>query len=157
MLCEHFNHIICRFWINHLLLCLVLHFTHAGEYLALTGEKLNGHEMMACGLATHYYPSEVGLEFLHDCFSLCRFLAQGFYFHFIVDCSDFFSFPIYINRNLIGLITDLIHWLLMIRLSLKPPLSNMVILFSQIRRVLSEGILFYFPSIISDSCIVVLH
>ncbi|KAK3030616.1 hypothetical protein RJ639_039976 [Escallonia herrerae] len=26
----------------------------AGEYLALTGEKLNGVEMVACGLATHY-------------------------------------------------------------------------------------------------------
>ncbi|KAI3894217.1 hypothetical protein MKX03_022642 [Papaver bracteatum] len=28
-----------------------------GEYLALTGDKLNGVEMMACGLATHYSPS----------------------------------------------------------------------------------------------------
>ncbi|GMN56345.1 hypothetical protein TIFTF001_025453 [Ficus carica] len=27
---------------------------HLGEYLALTGEKLNGEEMFACGLATHY-------------------------------------------------------------------------------------------------------
>ncbi|PON85599.1 Enoyl-CoA hydratase/isomerase, HIBYL-CoA-H type [Trema orientale] len=27
---------------------------HLGEYLALTGEKLNGAEMVACGLATHY-------------------------------------------------------------------------------------------------------
>ncbi|XP_043697951.1 3-hydroxyisobutyryl-CoA hydrolase-like protein 1, mitochondrial isoform X2 [Telopea speciosissima] len=27
---------------------------HIGEYLALTGEKLNGAEMLACGLATHY-------------------------------------------------------------------------------------------------------
>ncbi|XP_051119663.1 3-hydroxyisobutyryl-CoA hydrolase-like protein 2, mitochondrial [Andrographis paniculata] len=27
---------------------------YLGEYLALTGEKLNGVEMMACGLATHY-------------------------------------------------------------------------------------------------------
>ncbi|XP_073301682.1 small ribosomal subunit protein mS47 [Primulina huaijiensis] len=27
---------------------------YLGEYLALTGEKLNGTEMMACGLATHY-------------------------------------------------------------------------------------------------------
>lgn len=26
----------------------------SGEYLALTGEKLNGVEMIACGLATHY-------------------------------------------------------------------------------------------------------
>ncbi|XP_074279999.1 3-hydroxyisobutyryl-CoA hydrolase-like protein 1, mitochondrial isoform X2 [Silene latifolia] len=27
---------------------------HIGEYLALTGEKLSGAEMLACGLATHY-------------------------------------------------------------------------------------------------------
>ncbi|KAK6116904.1 hypothetical protein DH2020_049361 [Rehmannia glutinosa] len=27
---------------------------YLGEYLALTGEKLNGVEMMTCGLATHY-------------------------------------------------------------------------------------------------------
>ncbi|KAL5706131.1 3-hydroxyisobutyryl-CoA hydrolase [Ranunculus cassubicifolius] len=27
---------------------------YLGEYLALTGEKLNGVEMLACGLATHY-------------------------------------------------------------------------------------------------------
>ncbi|XP_030513495.2 3-hydroxyisobutyryl-CoA hydrolase-like protein 1, mitochondrial [Rhodamnia argentea] len=27
---------------------------HLGEYLALTGEKLTGVEMIACGLATHY-------------------------------------------------------------------------------------------------------
>ncbi|XP_028807122.1 3-hydroxyisobutyryl-CoA hydrolase-like protein 2, mitochondrial [Neltuma alba] len=27
---------------------------YLGEYLALTGEKLNGLEMIACGLATHY-------------------------------------------------------------------------------------------------------
>ncbi|KAJ4950671.1 hypothetical protein NE237_027503 [Protea cynaroides] len=27
---------------------------HIGEYLGLTGEKLNGAEMLACGLATHY-------------------------------------------------------------------------------------------------------
>ncbi|XP_020551231.1 3-hydroxyisobutyryl-CoA hydrolase-like protein 1, mitochondrial isoform X3 [Sesamum indicum] len=27
---------------------------HLGEYLALTGEKLNGAEMLSCGLATHF-------------------------------------------------------------------------------------------------------
>lgn len=32
---------------------------YAGEYLALTGEKLNGVEMVTCGLATHYSLSEV--------------------------------------------------------------------------------------------------
>nr|KYP31743.1 hypothetical protein KK1_047787 [Cajanus cajan] len=30
---------------------------HLGEYLALTGEKLNGVEMVTCGLATHYSSS----------------------------------------------------------------------------------------------------
>ena len=32
---------------------------NAGEYLALTGEKLNGVEMVTCGLATHYSLSAV--------------------------------------------------------------------------------------------------
>ncbi|XP_065848141.1 3-hydroxyisobutyryl-CoA hydrolase-like protein 1, mitochondrial [Euphorbia lathyris] len=31
---------------------------YLGEYLALTGETLNGAEMIACGLATHYAHSE---------------------------------------------------------------------------------------------------
>ncbi|KAL3571816.1 hypothetical protein D5086_025720 [Populus alba] len=31
---------------------------HLGEYLALTGDTLNGAEMIACGLATHYTNSE---------------------------------------------------------------------------------------------------
>ncbi|KAI5673110.1 hypothetical protein M9H77_13474 [Catharanthus roseus] len=31
---------------------------YLGEYLALTGEKLNGVEMIACGLATHYFLKE---------------------------------------------------------------------------------------------------
>lgn len=35
------------------------HVLFAGEYLALTGEKLNGVEMIACGLATHYSLSAV--------------------------------------------------------------------------------------------------
>lgn len=30
-----------------------------GEYLALTGAKLNGKEMISAGLATHSVPSEV--------------------------------------------------------------------------------------------------
>ncbi|XP_057806164.1 3-hydroxyisobutyryl-CoA hydrolase-like protein 1, mitochondrial [Salvia miltiorrhiza] len=29
---------------------------YMGEYLALTGEKLNGAEMLSCGLATHFSP-----------------------------------------------------------------------------------------------------
>ncbi|KAJ0971676.1 hypothetical protein J5N97_019635 [Dioscorea zingiberensis] len=31
---------------------------HLGEYLALTGARLNGKEMIAIGLATHFVPSE---------------------------------------------------------------------------------------------------
>ncbi|KAI3934121.1 hypothetical protein MKW92_044820 [Papaver armeniacum] len=31
---------------------------HLGEYLALTGERLNGVDMIACGLATHYILNE---------------------------------------------------------------------------------------------------
>ena len=34
-------------------------FFFAGEYLGLTGEKLNGAEMISCGLATHYVCNEV--------------------------------------------------------------------------------------------------
>lgn len=36
----------------------------AGEYLALTGDKLDGVEMIACRLATHYTLSEVS-SFAH--------------------------------------------------------------------------------------------
>jgi len=31
---------------------------HLGEYLALTGSRLDGAEMLACGLATHFVPLE---------------------------------------------------------------------------------------------------
>jgi 3-hydroxyisobutyryl-CoA hydrolase len=31
---------------------------HLGEYLALTGSHLDGAEMLACGLATHFVPLE---------------------------------------------------------------------------------------------------
>jgi 3-hydroxyisobutyryl-CoA hydrolase len=30
----------------------------AGEYLGLTGTRLNGAEMLSCGLATHFVPSQ---------------------------------------------------------------------------------------------------
>jgi len=33
----------------------------SGEFLALTGTRLNGEELVAAGLATHYVPSEVDL------------------------------------------------------------------------------------------------
>ncbi|ONM27492.1 3-hydroxyisobutyryl-CoA hydrolase 1 [Zea mays] len=31
-----------------------------GEYVALVGARLDGAEMLACGLATHFVPSNVG-------------------------------------------------------------------------------------------------
>lgn len=31
----------------------------AGEYVGLTGARLDGAEMLACGLATHFVPLEV--------------------------------------------------------------------------------------------------
>lgn len=33
--------------------------TFAGEYVGLTGARLDGAEMLACGLATHFVLSEV--------------------------------------------------------------------------------------------------
>jgi 3-hydroxyisobutyryl-CoA hydrolase len=33
--------------------------TYAGEFLALTGARLNGKELVVAGLATHFVPSEV--------------------------------------------------------------------------------------------------
>lgn len=44
-------------------------FFFAGEYLALTGDKLNGVEMIACGLATHYSLNAV-------CFHFCCFFLS---------------------------------------------------------------------------------
>ncbi|KAF7813381.1 putative 3-hydroxyisobutyryl-CoA hydrolase 3 [Senna tora] len=35
------------------------HYPDVGEYLGLTGAHLNGAEMVACGLATHFVPSKV--------------------------------------------------------------------------------------------------
>ncbi|KAF5458659.1 hypothetical protein F2P56_022672 [Juglans regia] len=37
---------------------------HLGEFLALTGARLNGKELVAAGLATHFVPSEVSLRAL---------------------------------------------------------------------------------------------
>jgi len=37
--------------------------TFAGEYLGLTGSRLNGKELVAAGLATHFVPLEVSLAF----------------------------------------------------------------------------------------------
>lgn len=38
-------------------------FIFAGEYLALTGDKLNGVEMIACRLATHFTLNAVCLHY----------------------------------------------------------------------------------------------
>lgn len=46
-------------------------FCYAGEYLALTGDKLNGVEMIACRLATHYSLNAV-------CSSLLLFVLVTF-------------------------------------------------------------------------------
>ncbi|XP_076902900.1 3-hydroxyisobutyryl-CoA hydrolase-like protein 1, mitochondrial [Bidens hawaiensis] len=39
---------------------------YLGEYLALTGDTLNGVDMVACGLATHYSPS-ANVPAIEDC------------------------------------------------------------------------------------------
>lgn len=41
----------------------VLKMGRAGEFLALTGYRLDGAEMHSCGLATHYVPLEVQFYF----------------------------------------------------------------------------------------------
>lgn len=51
----------------------------SGEYLALTGEKLNGIEMIACGLATHYTLNAVSstASYITICsFRIANFLIQ---------------------------------------------------------------------------------
>lgn len=61
-------------------------FLIAGEYLALSGDKLNGVEMIACHLATHYTLNEVGsfapwplhfmnLSLRHLSLLLCHYFA----------------------------------------------------------------------------------
>ena len=44
-------------------------FFFAGEYLGLTGQKLNGAEMISCGLATHYAHSSVKIVGPFLCFN----------------------------------------------------------------------------------------
>ena len=34
-------------------------FSYSGDYVGLTGARLDGAEMLACGLATHFVPSTV--------------------------------------------------------------------------------------------------
>ena len=42
-------------WEDVLISCGIL----AGEYLGLTGARLDGADMLSCGLATHFVPSQV--------------------------------------------------------------------------------------------------
>ncbi|XP_059309678.1 probable 3-hydroxyisobutyryl-CoA hydrolase 3 [Lycium ferocissimum] len=46
---------------------------HFGEYLGLTGAKINGAEMLACGLATHFVYSK-DIESMED--ALCEALSS---------------------------------------------------------------------------------
>ena len=43
------------------LLCFTINTTHfcSGEYVGLTGARLDGPDVLACGLATHFVPSKV--------------------------------------------------------------------------------------------------
>ena len=56
-----------------------------GEYLALTGEKLHGVEMIACRLATHYSMTEVS--------SFCALLLYRvpFWVSFLMYVINFFN------------------------------------------------------------------
>lgn len=58
----------------------------AGEYLALTGEKLNGVEMLSCGLATHYAHSAVCILNL-NLVSQCIYI----YIYILIFLNIFFS------------------------------------------------------------------
>jgi len=61
------------------------HVIHVGEYLALTGARLNGKELVAAGLATHFVTSEVWLcstlsGFPHFGALLCHIFDEFKYF-----------------------------------------------------------------------------
>ena len=47
--------VACEILFAKLLPCIC-----AGEYIALSGARLDGAEMLACGLATHFVRSNVG-------------------------------------------------------------------------------------------------
>jgi 3-hydroxyisobutyryl-CoA hydrolase len=49
---------------------------YLGEYLALTGDKLNGVEMIACGLATHYSSTAVCFHFFTSLFLFSVFCSS---------------------------------------------------------------------------------
>jgi 3-hydroxyisobutyryl-CoA hydrolase len=38
-----------------------MYLSFAGEFLALTGARLNGKELVAIGMATHFVPSGVSI------------------------------------------------------------------------------------------------
>jgi 3-hydroxyisobutyryl-CoA hydrolase len=43
----------------------------SGEYVGLTGVRLDAAEMLACGLATHFVPSDVGLPVAFEFYVQC--------------------------------------------------------------------------------------
>lgn len=49
---------LCQGVANYVCACL-------GEFLGLTGARLNGAELVASGLATHFVPSEVRSTFTY--------------------------------------------------------------------------------------------
>ncbi|MFS7981636.1 putative 3-hydroxyisobutyryl-CoA hydrolase [Helianthus anomalus] len=52
-----------------------------GEYVGLTGARLNGAEMLACGLGTHFVPSKVlaSIRIIVHIFPRCMLISYGCY------------------------------------------------------------------------------
>jgi len=92
-------------------------FSCSGEYLALTGQKLNGVEMIACGLATHYCLNAVW----------CTFLTLSHVLFFPLKHIPYISCY---GRDFRWLKRGLVNCWPMILLSLRILLLNMVILFT---------------------------
>ncbi|CAN7137530.1 unnamed protein product [Brassica rapa subsp. narinosa] len=47
---------------------------HLGEFLALTGARLNGKELVAIGMATHFVPSAVSFFFFWNAFLSYKYI-----------------------------------------------------------------------------------
>jgi len=92
--------------VNHIMMhinkVIYFIFCNTGEYLALTGDKLNGVEMIACNLATHYSLNAV-------CSSLLLFVLVILFtvcwsvFHFLHDLASPW-------RGLLGLKNASVNW-----------------------------------------------
>lgn len=67
--------------------------TFAGEFLALTGARLNGKELVASGLATHFVPSEVkfGLPCIGSWLHLSR--NDNLSFIYLIRSDVYSNFP----------------------------------------------------------------